>query len=318
MVMPRRSVESKTRYDSFDIVADSERDRKGWLAARDTGLGASETAAIFGANPWESPFTLYQRKRGELEAQADSEPMEWGRRLEAVVAEAFSDKTKREVWKHPLGGMLLRSRAFPWLLATPDYEQRAKRLATDGLLECKTAGWMAAEDWSEDVPLHYQIQVAQQLLVSGRKYASVACLIGGQQFKFKHIVRNEKFLATLVKKTKTFWDMVQAGTPPPIDASESTIATLKQMREEKTVISLPPDVLRWHDQMLAAAERRKAAEEEEKEAKREISALMGLASRGLLPEGKGMYTFATKKGYDVKAHSVAPSRQLKFSIRTDV
>jgi putative phage-type endonuclease len=299
-------------------LADSERNRKGWLKERESGLGASEVATVFGVNPWESPYSLYQKKRGELEGQADTEPMEWGRRLEAVVADAFGEKTKRQVWKHPLGGMLLRSRAFPWLLATPDYEQKAPRCATDGLLECKTSGAMFADDWDEDVPIHYQIQVMQQLLVTGRKYASVACLVGGQRFKFKHIVRNEKFLKTLVEKTRRFWQMIQDGTPPPVDASESTIATLKQMREDGNVITLPAEVLRWHDQLLVAAERRKAAEEEEKEAKREISALMGLASRGLMPNGAGMYKFDTKKGYDVKAHSVPPSRQLKFSFRTDV
>jgi putative phage-type endonuclease len=314
----RKATVSKTDWKSFEVIADSERDHEGWLTARGSGLGASESATVFGCNPYESPYSLYARKRGELEAQAESEPMEWGHRLEPVIAQAFQDKTGRIVWKHPLGGMLLRSRECPWLLATPDYEQRAKRLATDGLLELKSTGAQHAEEWNDDVPLQHQIQVQQQLLVTNRRYASVAVLIGGNRFLYKHLSRDEKFLKTLVKKTQRFWQMIQDGTPPAIDASESTIATLKQMREEKTVISLPPEVLRWHDQMLAAAERRKAAEEEEKEAKREISALMGLASRGLLPEGKGMYKFETKKGYDVKAHTVAPSRQLKFSIRTDV
>lgn len=318
MVIARKAAADKARYGSFDIVADSVRDHAGWLEARTTGLGASETAAIFGANPHESPYTLYQRKRGEIEAEEENEPMEWGHRLEDAVAKAFCDKTKRSVWKHPLGGMLLRSRAYPWLLATPDYEQRAPRLATDGLLEIKTTGAQNAEFWKEDVPLQHQIQVAQQLLVTNRKYASVACLIGGQYFRFKHIARNDKFMKTLVAKTQRFWTMIQEGTPPPIDASESTIATLKQMREELGVISLPASVLKWHDKMLDAAERRKTAEDEEKEAKREISAMMGLSARGLMPNGAGLYKFETKKGYDVKAHSVGPSRQLKFSLRTDV
>lgn len=318
MVIPRGRSASKTGYESFDIVADSKRKRKAWLKARDHGIGASEVATIFGVNPWESPYTLYMKKRGELPPEPESEPMEWGKRLEAVVAEAFSEKTKRKVWEHPLGGMLLRSKDFPWLLATPDYEQHAKGLATDGLLECKTAGAQFLEDWKEDVPVYYQIQVQQQLLVTDRKYASVACLVGGQTFKYKHIVRNAGFLKKLVEKTRTFWDMVQAGTPPPVDASESTIDTLKQMKEDGRVISLPKDVLKWHDQLVVAAERRKTAEEEEKEAKREIASLMGLATRGLMPNGEGMYKFETRAAYAVKAHTVDATRLLKFTRRTDV
>jgi len=302
----------------FTVLADSTKDREGWLAARQQGLGASETSALFGANAFVSPYSLYALKRGEVEPQPDNPAMAWGRKLERVVGETFAEETGRRVWSHPLAGRLLRSRKYPWLLATPDFEQRDPQLQTDGLLEVKTTNERFAEDWADGAPLAYQIQVQQQFLVSGRLYGSVAVLIGGQDFRYVHVKRNDAFLKTLVKKTQRFWQMIQDGTPPAIDASESTIATLKQMREEKTVISLPPDVLRWHDQMLAAAERRKVAEDEEKEAKREISALMGLASRGLLPEGKGMYKFETKKGYDVKAHTVAPSRQLKFSIRTDV
>jgi hypothetical protein len=107
-------------------------------------------------------------------------------------------------------------------------------------------------------------------------------------------------------------------TPPPLDASDSTISTLKKMREDGRVIQLPADVLKWHDKLLDAAERRKSAEEEEKEAKREISALMGTAKRGLLPENKGIYKFETRAAYPVKAHVVAATRILKFSNRIDV
>jgi putative phage-type endonuclease len=302
----------------FDVLADSEKDRGSWLEARDAGIGASEVATLFGVNPWESPFSLYQKKRGEIAPQPDNERMKWGRKLEHIVGETFAEETGREVWKHPLGAHLLRSRAFPWLLATPDYEQRNPRLATDGLLECKTTGARYEADWSEEAPLYYQIQVQQQLLVTGRLYASIACLIGGQKFIFTHVVRNDKFLKTLLTKTQKFWEMVQAGNPPPIDASEATISTLKKMREDGRVITLPKDVLKWHDQMLRATEHRKAAEADEKEAKQEISALMGTAKRGLLPEGKGIYKFETRAAYNVKAHTVGASRSLKFSNRADV
>jgi len=318
MNLPRTSSARNGKYSAFEIVADSSRNRREWLNARNSGIGASEAATVFGLNVYQSPYTLYQLKRHEIPEQSDTEPMEWGRRLEGVIAEAYCEKTHREVWKHPLGGMLLRSREFPWLLATPDFEQRASRSRDDGLLEIKTAGAQYLADWSEDAPLGYQVQCQQQMLVSDRRYNSIAALIGGQAFTFKHFRRNEIFLKQLVKRTRKFWDMVQSGEPPEIDSSDSTIATLKQMREDGRAITLPKDVLKWHDQALAAAERRLAAEKEEKEAKAEIAAALGTASRGILSNGEGMYKFETRAGYRVKAHVVAPSRQLKFSKRVDV
>lgn len=303
---------------SFDIVADSKRNRKAWLKARDAGLGASETSALFGVNPFESAFTLFQRKTGVLPPEPESAPMEWGKRLEAVIAAAYAEKTRRDVWEHPLGGMLLRSKECPWLLATPDYEQRAPRLQTDGLLEIKTAGAQFLEDWSDGAPASYQVQVQQQLCVTGRKYASIAVLIGGQQFRYVHVKRNDKFIKKLVEKTRTFWTMVEKGTPPPIDASESTIDTLKQMKADGRVISLPKDVLLWHDQLVKASEERKDAEKSENEAKRQIASMMGTATRGLMPNGEGMYKFETRAAYAVKAHEVAATRLLKFTRRTDV
>lgn len=317
-VVPQASASRKeTREESFEAIIDSA-DREKWLAARDTGIGASEASTLFDANPWESPFTLYQKKRGEIEPQADNEPMKWGRRLEDVVGSAFSEETGRKVWKHPLGGVLLRSRAYPWILATPDFEQQDASAAEPGLLECKTTGAHSASYWEEDVPLYYQIQMQQQLLVTGRGYNSVACLIGGQKFVFKHFVRHEAFLQRLIARTKEFWDMLQAGTPPPLDASESTVETLTRMREDGRVVDLPQSVLLWHDKMLDAAERRKAAEKEEKAAKREVSAAMGTASFGVLPNGAGMFKFVTRDAYDVAAHTVPASRQLKFSKRIEL
>lgn len=311
-----RAVATK-RPRPFTVLVDS-RDRDRWLAARSQGLGASEVSALYGVNPFESPFSLWSKKLGLVPPEPDNPAMSWGRKLERIVGETFSEETGRRVWVHPLAGRLLRSRRYPWLLATPDFEQRDPRLQTDGLLEVKTTNERFMEDWANGAPLAYQIQVQQQLLVSGRLYASIAVLIGGQTFRYVHVKRDEAFLKTLINKSRRFWEMVQTGEPPPVDASESTIETLKQMKEDGRAISLPKDVLSWHDRLLEAAERRKTAEQEEKEAKREISALLGTATRGLMPNGEGMYRFETRKAYDVAAHRVPESRILKFTRRTDV
>src|SRR5262245_52949583 len=65
-------------------------DRAAWLEARRKGIGASEIAAVLGISPWESPFSLYWRKVNGWDYEPSSE-MEWGTRLEPVIAEKYAN-----------------------------------------------------------------------------------------------------------------------------------------------------------------------------------------------------------------------------------
>jgi putative phage-type endonuclease len=317
MVLSMSIAKRRIRPVDYTVLANSEEDRTHWLKMRETGLGASDVSTIFGVNPWESSYTLFMKKRGELPATADNMKMKMGRMLEPIVAELFAEETGRKVWRG-LGNSLLRSNAYPWLLATPDFEQRDPAANDDGLLECKTTGSENASDWEHSVPLYYEIQVQQQLLVAGRKYSSLACLIGGQSFKFQHLGRHEAFQRTLIQKTKAFWDQVQSGEAPPADTSPSTFNTLKQLREDGRAIDLPPMVLAWHDAKMAAREKRLALEKEEAECERLIASTMERAAVGVLPDGRGVYKFQTVPGYEVAAYKVAERRDLKFSKKRNV
>ena len=62
-----------------------------WLEARRHGITASEIAAVLGLSPYESPYSLYWRKLGELPAQDDTLAMALGRHLESFVAGQFAD-----------------------------------------------------------------------------------------------------------------------------------------------------------------------------------------------------------------------------------
>lgn len=94
---------------------DAERDE--WLEARRAGVTASEVAAVLGLSKYESPRSLYHRKRGEIPDEDDNDAMKWGRRLEAPIADEFADR-------HPeltaeLGGLYVNLDRT-WQMATPD------------------------------------------------------------------------------------------------------------------------------------------------------------------------------------------------------
>jgi putative phage-type endonuclease len=298
------------RRSAYEEIA-ADNDRADWLAARQTGLGASEAATVMGVNPFESPYTLYMKKTGQLPEEPDNQKMAWGKRLEPLLATTFAEDTGRQVFKG-VGGTLLRSRAYPWLLATPDFEQRRKPRARAGLLEIKTTAEHNEEYWRTDTPVYYQCQLQQQLIVAARRYGSICCLIGGQDFRFAHYDQHERFAQALLRKTHEFWQMIQKGEAPEPDASVSTYDTLTRLKESGQAMDLAPVVVEWFEQMRDAAARKSAAEKEYKEAKRLIGSAMGLASYGIFPDRPGVLKFVTvtKDGYTVKPQSY---RDLRYS-----
>src|ERR1051325_2481740 len=135
------------------------------LAARVTGIGASEIASICGLSPYETPLDVYLRKLGLVGEAEEDGSMEWGKRLEPVVARKYTEVTGIELTGDGLE--TLRHPERRWMLATPD------RIAEDRsrLVEIKTGGHFAASEWgrpfTDEVPRRYLVQCAWQMAVTG-------------------------------------------------------------------------------------------------------------------------------------------------------
>lgn len=305
-------------------------DREAWLAARGLALGASESSTVMGLNPYESEFTLFQRRSGRIPGIEDNAQMEWGRRLEDVIAQKFADETGRRVEagspvlrgdKAPLGGWMLQSLEYPWLSATPDRDQRATDWDDDGILEIKTASAYAIDDWRDEPPLHYQCQLQHQMLVTGRRRGSLAALVGGQTFVWQDIPRHDRFIAVLVAKTRRFWQRIQDDEAPLPDDSPSTSATLLTMIEKGEAVQLPDVVLDWHLAARKAADDEKAAKERKEEYRRKILAVLGTAAYGVLPGApfgsNGVYKCVTetRQSYTVPESA---ARVLRYKKRLEL
>ncbi|MDH1381336.1 endonuclease, partial [Comamonas aquatica] len=72
-------------------------------------------------------------------------------------------------------------------------------------------------------------QVMHQLAVTGHRSADVAVLIGGQELRIFRIERDEALIARLIALEQEFWEMVQSGTAPPGDGSESSEKALRYL-----------------------------------------------------------------------------------------
>lgn len=199
-----------------------------WLAARRTGISASDIAALLGLSPWQSPFSLYWAKVNGWE-QDENPDMRTGRVLEPAIADWWWEQASAEgscvttgLWMHA---------THDWMLATPD---RIWQLdgAPVAVVECK---WVAYswDGWGEagtgDVPVHYRAQVLWQMDVVGVDTGYVAAL-GPDGFRSYLVRRDERDLRIMREAGRRFHERLVAGDPPPLDdAHTATLRTLKRL-----------------------------------------------------------------------------------------
>ena len=265
-------------------------DRAAWLAERNSGIGASDAAVALGVSPWKSAFQLWAEKTCAMPAEdlSDNEAIEFGLRLEPVVAEAFADRTSRKVDMRP-AFTVERHPDHPWLLATLDAIQYCPDRGP-GNLQIKTANEFKASDWADGTPLMYQVQVQAESAVSGLPWGSVAVLIGGQRLRWFDYQRDDAFIAAMIPRLRQFWRLVETKTPPPPGPDLATARALALLYGEDNgeTILLPDESAEWDAELVAAKEAIKEAEARKVAAENHLKAALGEATFGLLPSGAAL------------------------------
>lgn len=204
-------------------ISTANMSREDWLRLRKSGIGGSDAGAICGLNPYASPMSVYRDKTSEDVSDTDNEAMRQGRDLEDYVARRFMEATGLKVRR---SNMMYRSDEHPCMIADVD------RLVVgeDAGLECKTASAYNADKWKDGaVPMHYIIQCAHYMAVTGRKAWYIAAVILGQEFKFAKITRDDAMIANLIAIEEAFWNnhIVPRIIPPP-DGSKACDEVLEQ------------------------------------------------------------------------------------------
>lgn len=290
---------TKTLVRTLDSRAD-------WLRERRHGIGASDSAALYGESPWQSPLSLWAEKRG-LTAPIDEASVpayiRWGLKLEPLIASAFAEDTGREVIDIP-PYTIERDMAHPEILATLDRRQRTA--VGIGVLELKSTNQFARKQWDEGVPLYYQIQVQHQLAVTGAAYASVAVLIGGSEFLWCDVPRNDEFIADLRRRVVEFWGMVLADVAPAPDATEATKNALRAIFPKEAspeLVPLTADAVAWDEKRLQGKSMIEQGVKLVDEAEAHLKMAIGDALGAVLPN-QVIYTW---KQQTRKPHTVAGS-----------
>lgn len=205
-----------------------------WLNDRMKGVGGSDVGAVLGLNIYKSAYTLWAEKSGLLpNEEVDNESMRVGRDLEQYVADRFMEATGKKVVTSEYS---FQSEKYPFMLANVD------RLFVDEEvgLECKTVSALTRCDFeSGDIPPSYYCQCMHYMAVTGFKKWYIAILVMGKGFYWYEINRNEEEIQALIEAEQDFWNCVESGEAPEVDASESTKDTLSlrwQSQEKECIL----------------------------------------------------------------------------------
>lgn len=233
-----------------------------WLEYRRKGIGGSDVAAIYGVSPWKTGRDLYYEKIGK-ETQCEDEnnwvALEYGNRLEELVAEIFTFKTglrtyrDRNMYAHSL---------YPHMQANVDFLIEM----TDGstaILECKTTSMLNKDRWDdESVPFYYELQVRHYMAVLDIDVAYIACLYGNNDscFVYRRIDRDKSMEENLIQREEEFWKSNVLGKVEPpyveeIDLVLNSIQRYMAVADRKSpAIKLNPNYSEQIEEYLRLAE----------------------------------------------------------------
>lgn len=245
--------------------------RAAWLAARREGLGGSEVGALIGANEYETAMSIWSKKtRTEPDVELAGAAIEWGHRLEDVVAQ----KTAEEIGLvSRFGGGLWAMNDRPFIRVTPDrFACKPRSWTAQAVIECKTAG--SDEHWESGVihpkshgtgsaPLSYQAQVQWQMGILGLPVAYLGCfhIDNSRQFFTVEVHFDKDWFEEMCNEAERFWVQNVLGDDIPLHDYRHPITEDLLKAEHPTVIQKATDLPDLAESWLADYQRAKAAAE---------------------------------------------------------
>lgn len=182
-----------------------------WHADRRMTIGASDAPIITGDSPWGDLLTLYAVKSGIIDdPTTETHQMRWGLKLEATVAEWFTETYGLRLRKD---NSRPRHPEHPWMATSLD----RRVVGANALVEIKTVRY-ATDEWgaqdTAEIPAHYLVQCQHEMAVTGTDVCYVAVLFSGYDPRRYIVPRDEELIASLIALESEFMECVRTGTPP--------------------------------------------------------------------------------------------------------
>ena len=182
-----------------------------WLSWRRTVITATDASIIMGNNPWDTPYTCWQRKLGLVEEKKSNEAMERGKKLEPEARAQFNERYN--ILMEPC---VVESTEYDFLGASLD----GMCLIGNSLLEIKCGGSklhsMAA---NQEIPQYYLDQMQHQLLVTGAERCFYYSYDGKNGIPIE-VLPDPAFRENFIPKAREFWKCVALNEPPALEDSD--------------------------------------------------------------------------------------------------
>lgn len=210
--------------------------REDWLALRKQDVTSTEVSALFNESKYMTAYELACLKAGDIEDQFQpNERSTWGQDLEATIAKIVARRYGVRVRKKNEYMRLPDVRAG----ASFDFEIHGRTRLKDassidnydlrvafikhgpGLLEIKNVDSLIFKnEWEvgaePEAPPHIEIQLQQQLMVSGLKWGAIAAFVGGNKLYLIIRYADEGVHLAMQKRIANFWVDLTNGVYPPI------------------------------------------------------------------------------------------------------
>lgn len=185
-----------------------------WLDYRRSRFNASESAAVLGLNPWQTPYQLWLEKTGKSQTKPNAAMLR-GTELEPLARAAYEQET----------GLVMQ----PVVLEAGNYSASLDGMTLEGdlVLEIKCPMRGAQSDLWQSVcagqlPEHYQVQVQHQLMVSGAATAHL-WVFDGSRGQLLEVGRDEALIERIQSGWEAFAPYLDKDTPPPLSERDTLV-----------------------------------------------------------------------------------------------
>lgn len=291
------------------------KDKQAWLNERTKDITSTEVASLFGISPWTTAYELWYRKKDGLIVEIEeNKRMFWGTKLQDAIAAGVAEEQGWNIRRMDEYGRIPELRigaSFDFSieggsLKFPDGKDGIVWGSENlGLLEIKNVdglqfkkGWIVDGD-NVEAPPYIELQVQHQLLVSGRAYAWIGALIGGNNLVLIKREPSPKIHEAIKQKAAAFWKSIDENNPPApnFETDSKFIASLYNYSEPGKVVDVAGDetIVRMAEEYKEAGDKIKLFDNMRDEIKARILAAIGDAEK------------ATGGNFTVSAGMVGPA-----------
>ncbi|AFC28367.1 hypothetical protein PM3016_1442 [Paenibacillus mucilaginosus 3016] len=275
---------------ALKLVSVKDMPREDWLEYRRKGIGGSDVAPICELSKYKSPMAVYLDKIGELPPLEDNDKMKAGRMLEPLIAKWFTEETGIRVMQQH---SIFKHREHDFMLANIDRWVIGKN---EGL-EIKNTSEYNRDEWAGDkVPVEYMLQCNHYMAVTGAERWYVAVLIGGWDFQWRIIERDEELIRNLIEIEYNFWHNHVLAKQPPAYGHQDTGLLKDRFPESRPGANM--ELGEEHSELIRlvfdSKKALKRAEETHETAKNRMKAVMGEHETAWF-QGEPVFTWKSNK-----------------------